>query len=106
VRVIWQMDREYGLDVTARLVLAQKRIGDDAVEALQLSGVAVHGMQQCMHELEIGTRYAMQKHVQLTDGRGRSNVHLTPRCTLIGSPLDCSMNSRLMMSVPRPLPRW
>ena len=33
-------------------------------------------MQQCIVELDIGARHAMQEHVQLADGPGRSIVHL------------------------------
>src|SRR5262249_8154926 len=64
------------LHVSARIVLAERRIGDDAVEALQLAGFAVHGMQQRIVKLDIRTRHAVEEHVQLTDGPGRSIVYL------------------------------
>ena len=64
------------LHVAARIVLAERRIGDDAVEALQLARLAVHGVQQRILELDVGAGHAMQEHVQLADGPGRGIVHL------------------------------
>src|SRR5215470_7756086 len=65
------------LHVTARIVLTERWIGDDAVEAFQLASLSVHGMQQGILKLNIGALHTMQEHVQFADGPGRGIVHLS-----------------------------
>ena len=59
----------------------------------------VHGMQQGILKLDIGALHAMQEHVQLADGPGRRIVHLAAQAHIGRITTDCSMNSRLMMSI-------
>ena len=64
------------LHVGSGVVLAERRIGDDPVEALQFAGLAVHRVEQRVLELDVGARHAVQQHVQLADRPGGGVVHL------------------------------
>ena len=60
----------------SRVVLAERRIGDDAVEAFQFARLAVLRVQQRVCEPDVGAGHAMQQHVELADGPGGGVVHL------------------------------
>jgi hypothetical protein len=56
------------LHIAFGVVLAERRIGDDAVEAFQFAGLLVLGVEQRVLELDVRTGHAVQKHVQPADG--------------------------------------
>ena len=88
------------LHVAARVVLAEGRIGDDAVEALQFAGLAVHGWSSvsCSWMSAPGTPCSSMLSLQMD--HAEASFTWPQRRRLVGSPPDCSMNSRLMMSMP------
>ena len=71
------------LHVAARVVLAEGRIGDDAVEAVQLPASAVHRVQQCVLELNVRVQVrAVEEHVEFADGPGGSVVDLAAKANI------------------------
>ena len=72
------------LHVAPRVVLAEGRIGDDAVEALQFARLPVHGVQQGVLELDVGAGDAVQQHVELADGPGGGVVNLAAEAQVGG----------------------
>ncbi|EXI91524.1 MAG: hypothetical protein AW12_01250 [Candidatus Accumulibacter sp. BA-94] len=63
--------------VGAGVVLAEGRIGDHPVEALQLAGLAVQRVQQGVLALDVGVGDAVQNHVEFADGPGGHIQHLS-----------------------------
>ena len=72
------------LHVAAGVVLAERRIGNDAVEALQLAGLAVHRMKQRVLKLDVRAGHAVQEHVELADRPGGGVVHLAAEAQVGG----------------------
>jgi hypothetical protein len=64
------------LHVAPRVVLAERRIGDDAIEPLQLARFAVQGVKQCVFEFDVCAGHTVEQHVQFTDCPSGSVVHL------------------------------
>src|SRR6266542_2156260 len=72
------------LHISARIILAEGRIGDDAIKAFKLARLAVHRVKQGVLELYVGAGHAMQQHVQLADGPRRGVVHLATKADIGG----------------------
>ena len=72
------------LHIAARVVLAERRIGDDAVEAFQFAAVLVLRVQQGVLKLNVRAGDAVQEHVQFADGPGGGVVDLAAEAEVGG----------------------
>src|SRR5437016_10042252 len=55
------------LHVAARVILAERGVGNHAVEALQFAGFTMHRMEQRVLELDIRARHSVEEHVEPAD---------------------------------------
>jgi hypothetical protein len=72
------------LHVRTRIILTERRIGDDAIKAFKLTRLSVHRMEQRVLELYVGAGNTVEKHVQLADRPGGSIVDLSTKANVSG----------------------
>jgi len=64
------------LHIALRIVLTERRIGNDPIKPFEFAALPVEGVQERVFQFDIGAAYAVQEHIDFADGPCRRIIHL------------------------------